>query len=467
MKGENRDLHYDASLRVASQQKCRSCYSCRDFTWAVLAIIFAANVAITLGQVVVCLADPGCRTVRLQKESGTAANKTANEPVHEVPRVVDEGVVCNLSVPLPPATLTHRWIPSAEWAQTCEDRFRHKLWWEYPHDRNWCWLGLKDECHSHLKLYRSWGTMQGIVAARKNVPGRSESPFHPLEDPELCDRPEVGQTQRWSTLEKRMAREWFDKHVKVFVVNLPSDLERWKMISARLEDLDIPAERLPGVDMREPDALDEAKREGWVPDGFNFTIDQEVAYKHKFHVGSILGTLGCATAHFKAQAHVLDQGSPLAVVLEDDTWPEPDFIERLWALVWGELPCDWEVASLMSRCPYGRCISRHLTRVQPDVNEPAWRCRQGVNWGMQGILYRVHALPKIQKIWKETVFDYYRPHCLDIDVALASISDQVAYYAVPASQKPGFLVETDHKSLRWSINVAGTTQPTTTQRLPA
>lgn len=300
--------------------------------------------------------------------------------------------------------------------------------------------------------------MQVIVAARGTIPTISESPFHPVENPELCDRPEFGQARKWSLMEKELARSWFKQHVKVYVLSLPSDTERWQMISDRLKALDIPAMRFPGMDMREPDAMALAKQKGWIPKDFNFSVDQHNAYKRKFHMGSILGTLGCATAHFKVQAQVLQDKSPLAVVLEDDSWPESDFVERLWALVREELPCDWEVTSLMSRCPYGRCVSRHLMRVQPDVNEPTWLCRHGVNWGMQGTLYRVNALTKIQKIWKQTVYDEHRPHCLDIDVALASISNQVAYYAVPSSQNPGFLQETNHKSLRWSINMAAAQQ---------
>jgi len=107
----------------------------------------------------------------------------------------------------------------------------------------------------------------------------------------------------------------------------------------------------------------------------------------------------------------------------------------------------------MSRCPYGKCVSDHLVRVQPDGNEPAWRCHQGVNWGMHGVLYRIETLKQVQRKWKAAVFNEETPHCMDVDVALASISDKVSYYAVPAVQKPGFLVEQNLGSSRWNINV--------------
>jgi len=150
----------------------------------------------------------------------------------------------------------------------------------------------------------------------------------------------------------------------------------------------------------------------------------------------------------------MNSGSPLAVVLEDDSWIEDDFVPRLWSLVKEEVPCDWEVVALNSRCGYGKCISRQLMRVQPDRNEPAWRCRHGVNWGMHGVLYRTSTLQRVQERWKQTVFNESRPHCLDVDVALASISDQVKFYAVPACLNPGFLREMNMASSRFGINQA-------------
>jgi len=110
-------------------------------------------------------------------------------------------------------------------------------------------------------------------------------------------------------------------------------------------------------------------------------------------------------------------------------------------------------------CPYGRCVSRHLTRVEPDLNEPWWRCHHGVNYGFQGMLYNLEQLHKFQDKWKKTVFDERRPHCLDIDVALASISDTVVFYAVPFVQQPGLLREEPGPSSRFDINIGEKTTP--------
>jgi len=364
-------------------------------------------------------------------------------------------VMCNTQLRVPAMDFGRKWRLDSVWMQTCEKRNKQHFPWQYPHDRNWCWIGLKAMCHAHLKAHHSWGAYQEMAANYGKTPPRATEGFNPLADPEVCDQPANGRSRNWTAMERGEAHAWFRAYVRVYVVNMPKDTLRWDMINKRLKHLRIEASRIFGVDMRVPNVMQTAKLEGWVPKAYNFSKAQELAYSKKHSMGSIMGTLGCASAHFKAQSQVLEDGSPLAVVLEDDSWPAEDFVERLWSLVHEELPCDWEVVSLMSRCPYGKCVSSHLSRVQPDTNEPAWRCHQGVNWGFQGVLYRTSELVWVQQKWKEVVFDEARPHCMDIDVALASISDQVAFYAVPAGQDPGFMAETNHPSNRWTINVAG------------
>jgi len=323
---------------------------------------------------------------------------------------------------------------------------------DYPR-RDWCWVGYKSECHRHLKEHRPWGAIQAAAAERGATVPREVGPYDPLLGPELCDRREAGKARGFTRSETAAANAWFDRSVAVFVLNLETDLQRWESISARLEALNIEATHVAGVDMRHNASLEDAKAAGWVPSDYNFTAAQETSFSPKQQMGSILGTLGCASGHFKAQDAALASGAPLAVVLEDDVWLEEDFKVRLWSLVTEELPCDWNVVSLYSRCPYGRCVSKHLMRVDKDENEPAWGCHHGVNWGMQGVLYRTATLRAVQGPWKRTVFDEARPHCMDVDVALAAISDEVGYYAVPSVQDPGFLHEMDQGSARWDINM--------------
>lgn len=371
-----------------------------------------------------------------------------------------KGDLCNSTAPLPRQEhLLREWKLSPMWRRACEAKNKHD---SVPQERNWCWIGIKQECHWNLKAHFSWEELQRKAAESGNAPPVRDEPFHPLEHPEVCDRPENGVSRRFTVEEYRMARDWFKSHVQVYVLNLPTDTERWHMISQRLQALEIEATHIFGVDMRVEGSLDSAKQEGWVPKEFNFTHAQSVAYTPRQNMGSILGTLGCAAAHFKAQDRILSDRVPLGLVMEDDSWPADDFVPRLWRLVREELPCDWNVLALYSRCPYGTCVSPHLARVRPDANEPFWRCRQGVNWGMHAILYRTETLPEVQKIWRKTVFDEERPHCMDVDVALASISDKVGYYAVPNVQEPPFVKETNHRSARWDINQAAVTTTTST-----
>lgn len=322
--------------------------------------------------------------------------------------------------------------------------------------RDWCWVGLKEfGCHQVLyepinREHLTWPEMGG-----RAFNGHPTINYQPLLRPELCELRESGAKQAWTSQQWTASKSWFEKHVAVYVLNLDKNSSRWRSIHQILHALGIKATRVPGVDMRKHGALGRAKREGLIPTNFNFEHTQAAANKEWQGMGGIMGTIGCAAAHFRAQEFALRGKKPLtpiALVFEDDAIPNEDFIPRLWSLVKHELPCDWEVVSLRSMCPYGKCISRHLFRVQPDINEPVDRCRHGVNYGFQGVLYRTGALRRVQKRWRSVVFDERRPHCLDIDVALASISNAVSFYAVPFVQFPGFLRELRTTSSRFSLN---------------
>lgn len=324
--------------------------------------------------------------------------------------------------------------------------------------RNWCWVGMKEfGCHRHLWAHKTWGEYQDMAVKS----GATVSdPFEPLKHPALCEQRELGVVKRrWTELDWARAGLWFQRNVALIVLSLPRSVTRKRVIQARLQQLGIPFNFSWGVDMRDPDALDAAKREGLIPMSYSVERAQAEADKPSNDMGrtgSIVGTVGCAAGHFRAQLRAATQNpeKPLAVILEDDANPEDDFVPRLWKLVTEELPCDWQAVSLSSRCPYGQCVSRHLTRVQPDVNEPEWRCRHGVNYGFQGMLYRTSEINTMQALWKPLVFNEQRPHCLDVDVALASISDTVRFYAVPAVQQPGLLTELHEGSSRVDINFA-------------
>eukprot|EP00930_Biecheleria_cincta_P069044 TRINITY_DN56839_c0_g1_i1.p1 TRINITY_DN56839_c0_g1~~TRINITY_DN56839_c0_g1_i1.p1 ORF type:complete len:660 (+),score=78.08 TRINITY_DN56839_c0_g1_i1:32-1981(+) len=322
-------------------------------------------------------------------------------------------------------------------------------------DRNWCWAALKEYgCHNHMYDKLSWQEMQ-MQAAVKGAPVPSS--FSPIQNADMCDRREFGGRVDWSWAQRFTAQKWFNENVHVYVLSLPSSWQRRQSATTCFSKLGIKFKFVDGVDMRIGGALERAKQEGLIPWSYNLALAQKVhddPAQRMSDGGSITGTVGCASGHFRAQRQGLQETEkkPLSLVFEDDVCGTDDLVQRVWRLVTQELPCDWQVVSLYSRCPFGRCVSPHLTRVQPDINEPAWRCRHGVNYGMQGTLYRLNQVQNLQKLWQPVVFNESRPHCIDLDVALASISNHVKYYAVPASQSPGFLRELPEGSARWDIN---------------
>jgi len=371
--------------------------------------------------------------------------------------------VCNLNAEVPKTRQPPVWNVPTEVNDRCYKMISHKMpavTRSGKPMRNWCWVGMKESgCHQHPLDRRPWTAMQDLAVHAGFTTNES---FAPLNRPELCDRPHFGKAGHWLKAELDQARAWFIKTVAVYILSLPDETERLDAIAKRLAQLEIPFTVVWGIDLRSQGALEAAQNQGIIPQTFNATLAQLKALRPendmgRFKSGGIAGTLGCLAGHFHAQAHAAErhQAPPLSIIFENDASPVDDFIARLWSLVTKELPCDWQVVSLASRCPYGSCVSPHLTRVQPDVNEPALRCRHGVNIGFQGVLYRTGEIANLQQLWKPTAFNEETPHCLDVDVALASISDRVQYYAVPNSQKPGMLQEIWYGySIRSTINIA-------------
>lgn len=267
--------------------------------------------------------------------------------------------------------------------------------------------------------------------------------FAPLENPNLCERASVGVAHKWMEADRVAARNWFSRTVRVYVLSQPSNVERWIMISRRLKDLGIQAVRILGLNIGSRDTLELAKIAGWVPHAFELegVKDDPMSATTTGNLSTrIPDAASRAAGHFRSQSRIVTDGYDLGLVLEDDAWVENDFVERLYTLLLTEAPCDWEVISLMSSCSYGRCVSPHLSRVEPDGSEGARDCRRGVNSGMHAVLYRTRSMLAVQAKLKSTVFRLGgSANCLDIDVALASISDRVSFYAVPSCQAPGFI----------------------------
>eukprot|EP00931_Biecheleriopsis_adriatica_P052957 TRINITY_DN30904_c0_g1_i2.p1 TRINITY_DN30904_c0_g1~~TRINITY_DN30904_c0_g1_i2.p1 ORF type:complete len:453 (+),score=76.47 TRINITY_DN30904_c0_g1_i2:30-1388(+) len=368
----------------------------------------------------------------------------------------------------------------AEMVDACKQQKPTHGAWLWP-GRDWCWVATKRHaCYGR----HSWENAQNLAAEERRAPDTHLATLPGLLHAEVCDRPSLGADPLPSDASKRdhegseddelqlemqEAQVWFRQNVAVYVVSLPTAVARWRRISGRLKELGIEAVRVPGVDVSSTDALEKAKQDGLIPRTWDFDVAKqnmirllknssaETALRYTNNYG--LGTVGCAAAHIRAMWQAASRsrrkGRQLALILEDDVWLEDDFVLKLRRLLSQEAPCDWEVISLRSQCPYGACVSPHLTRVQPDGNEPAEMCRHGVNYGFYAMLYRVSSLISLANLLHQNVWDSSRPACLANDVALASVSDRIAYYAVPSSQVPGFVSLGGGESVRSSLNRRG------------
>jgi len=312
------------------------------------------------------------------------------------------------------------------------------------------WASAKDTCHK-AGGRESWAT--AMEKASVHSVG-----LQPVARPSVCDNADYS-FEPEGEKEVYEAKTWFKAHVAVYVLNLEKDTRRWEKISGRLSHLGIPFERIPGVDLTAPAAFKAARWEGLLPDSFNFTKAEDRFNNTRPGGGGITGTVGCAAAHLRAMRIVSQlQGEnlkPLAIILEDDVKVADNFQVMLWRLLHREAPCDWEVIALQSMCPYGACVSEHLTRVLPASHHKAKRCEAGVNLGFSGMLYRVAALDDLRSKLASAVWDDENPGCLDVDVALASLADKTGYYAVPGSLAKGLIdTEADAISSRLEFNHA-------------
>eukprot|EP00449_Zooxanthella_nutricula_P010089 CAMPEP_0198519092 /NCGR_PEP_ID=MMETSP1462-20131121/19510_1 /TAXON_ID=1333877 /ORGANISM="Brandtodinium nutriculum, Strain RCC3387" /LENGTH=342 /DNA_ID=CAMNT_0044248695 /DNA_START=1 /DNA_END=1029 /DNA_ORIENTATION=+ len=276
--------------------------------------------------------------------------------------------------------------------------------------------------------------------------GRCGCPCCKREDPAYCDSPVHGADAELTGAppdERSEAQAWFDAEVSVFVINMPSDRERLQGMMFKMAEQDIDFQVSPGILVSDPEVLREAKENDWVPADFNSSHVQK-------------GTMGCAAAHRRAEATAMAQArrtkKPLVLIVEDDAQLVTDFKVKLYRVLHSEMPCDWDVLNLATLCPHGRCVSKHLFRVSPNYEVPAERCHKGSNYATYALLYRVERLPHVRSLLKQTMWDPQRPLCLDIDVALSSISDKIAYYAVSRNLLPGFVWTDNAKSHRLNLN---------------
>eukprot|EP00929_Paragymnodinium_shiwhaense_P006984 TRINITY_DN110939_c0_g1_i1.p1 TRINITY_DN110939_c0_g1~~TRINITY_DN110939_c0_g1_i1.p1 ORF type:complete len:458 (-),score=66.45 TRINITY_DN110939_c0_g1_i1:197-1570(-) len=382
--------------------------------------------------------------VELGAQANDMCNKEAklSAPVHPRKFVLDnvEKDKC--------AKLAHQglWEPPEEWGEEAE--------------RNWCWGYIKEKAMTYYGIFGRWPTWlwsQEQAARDSHAPDPGTLNLQPLLNHELCDRTTddnwhlPGGINRNGD-ERDSALNWFNKHVDVYVLNMPQDTERLETISAHMSPLGIQFTRIDGISLSKPGEMAAAQDKGSLPQ--NWSFDKQAAENRKLYKGTNLtlqedqvglGTAACTAAHLNAMNIASQSRKPLALILEDDARLDSQFLQNIKRLLYEEAPCDWEVINLHLNMAFGECVSSHLARVHPDGNEPEETCRQSTNWSFAAVLYKVSKLRKVhEELWK-VVWDTSRPRCNIHDMAFASIADKFKYYGVPTSLYPG-LVDVEIKS---------------------
>jgi len=384
----------------------------------------------------------------------------------------------NLSEPVPAA---RRLNATGKWAKDCLSISSDGHWDPQEFERNWCWVEMKKQAgtdwfeKSRYEKPSNWWYAQTL--AHKLDPPRAPDPWdqvlYPLLDHEICDVLDNGATIGWKgddPYKKKQAvwdkaGQWFVENVEVYVINLNTSTERLDAMNLSLGKIGLNFTRLEGVDMRLDNAMQDAKDAGFVPKEYSFDqahkkLKEQFVSTDSWQADGFvdseygMGTVGCTAAHLNAMKTASKGNKSLALILEDDAKVDDAFVLKVYSLLHDEAPCDWQVINLEMFFPYGKCISPHLARVHPDGNEPAFTCGHGASWSFASVLYRVSEMPLVISELEKVVWDLERPACLVHDIAFASLSDRINYYAVPGQQIPGYVtaLHVEHDTSRQVIN---------------
>lgn len=407
---------------------------------AILAVAAALAVICVRGQ---ADAEPSQTGAALD---ATGAPDGVLQLVEAAPAADEEAPFCGAAAAVPPMSTAEQSIGiSGYWKDLCEEvappvAARN----ENSTGRSACWERMKQESCFGEGGSLSWRRGQENLARRSLMPFPEIMPIRPLRRADLCEHASLGQAAPADNGEAEQAKAWLDANVAVYVLALRNSNAdpNGGRANDSLTTQSIGFELVPGVNLSLEGSYRKATREGLVPPGFSPSRAQSAARSQYQGMSGIAGSMSYTASHLQAMARAASAGDerPLALIVEDDVVLADDFAVKLQRLLATEAPCDWVAISLQSACVYGECVAPHLTRVRPDGHDPEDRCHHGTSFGFYAVLYRKATLPPLRRRLARRVWDEDRPHCLDVDVALASIADEVAYYAVPRVQVPGFVV---------------------------
>ncbi|CAE7026917.1 unnamed protein product, partial [Symbiodinium sp. KB8] len=339
---------------------------------------------------------------------------------------------CSWEAGNPPASPQHHWgVGSQRCGQLASPKDRPPCWELVQHacgivpsDFERGLLGQGQRCGLtwHAAYGRTSRTLGGALGEFST----------PLSDASLCDDSRLGGVRSWTEEQQQSSLEWFRRNVQIYVLEMPGlVLNNGRETLASLGSQALQGTPVAGYDLNLELDLQAAVMDGSLPSGFDIN-----------HFKDQVGALSLAASHFHVQNLARRSGTPkpIVLVLEDGAVLAEDFRHKVWSLIQEETPCDWNVLSLSSSCPTGRCTSPHLARIGPNLEiSSSERCRDVTSRGFRGMLYRTGTIDDFQNRWMQVAFDFAHPDCLSLDASLAAISDEVVLYAVPAVQSPGIL----------------------------
>lgn len=108
--------------------------------------------------------------------------------------------------------------------------------------------------------------------------------------------------------------------MKIFVINLPEDVERRRRVEEQLQRFGLAYEVVPAV------------KGGLLGVEQRATQYDDVRFARNEGRSALPGELGCALSHVGVYRRMLELGLPFALILEDDAWLNPNVPQLLEAI---------------------------------------------------------------------------------------------------------------------------------------
>lgn len=228
-----------------------------------------------------------------------------------------------------------------------------------------------------------------------------------------------------------------NKSLHCFVITLEQAQERRDIISARLNELEIPFEFFPGVDGRKVDLLAHPHYSKW---------------KRRMFFGRDLsrGEFGCVLAHQSIYEHIVENNIGTALILEDDAILADELPAVIGALM--HHPESWDLVRFLGREKNYRA-SRKIARLPGTQNYLARP--HGVPGGAYGYVINNQAARRLLSMMDKNWLAIDTLHGVSWLTKLDTVS-VIPSPVLPNDDVPSCIDEQD-SNLRWdkSVQLAG------------